>query len=90
MPMELGIHLGARLLGTARHRRKRALILEAKPHRYDAALSDISRAIDEDGLGGGRFSRELVRHADARTSSAVRRERPQQWRTAVVRISGES
>lgn len=42
MPMELGIHLGARLLGTTRHKRKRALILEAKPHRYDAALSDIS------------------------------------------------
>ncbi|MGH8144217.1 MAG: hypothetical protein ACREU2_17095 [Steroidobacteraceae bacterium] len=42
MPMELGIHLGARLLGTPRHRRKRALILEAKPHRYDAVLSDIS------------------------------------------------
>lgn len=42
MPMELGLHLGARLLGESRHRRKRALILEAKRHRYDAALSDIS------------------------------------------------
>ena len=42
MPMELGIHLGARLLGEKRQRRKRALILEAEPHRYDAALSDIS------------------------------------------------
>lgn len=42
MPMELGIHLGARLLGEARHRRKRALILDAERHRYDAALSDIS------------------------------------------------
>jgi len=42
MPMELGIHLGARLLGERKHRRKRALILEAQPHRYDAALSDIS------------------------------------------------
>jgi hypothetical protein len=42
MPMELGIHLGARLFGTGRHRRKRALILEAESHRYDAALSDIS------------------------------------------------
>lgn len=42
MPMELGIHLGARLFGEGRHRRKRALILEAQPHRYDAALSDIS------------------------------------------------
>ena len=42
MPMELGIHLGARLFGEGRHRRKRALILEAQAHRYDAALSDIS------------------------------------------------
>lgn len=42
MPMELGIHLGARLFGSGRHKRKRALILEAQAHRYDAALSDIS------------------------------------------------
>lgn len=42
MLMELGLHLGARLLGEGRHRRKRALILEAEPHRYDAVLSDIS------------------------------------------------
>jgi len=42
MPLELGLHLGARLFGTGRHRRKRALILEARSHRYDAALSDIS------------------------------------------------
>ena len=42
MPMELGLHLGARLLGEARHRRKKALILEAERHRYDAARSDIS------------------------------------------------
>jgi hypothetical protein len=42
MPLELGLHLGARLFGQGRHRRKRALILEATPHRYDAALSDIS------------------------------------------------
>src|SRR5262249_12438748 len=42
MPMELGLHLGARLFGVGRQRRKRALILEAEPYRYDAALSDIS------------------------------------------------
>jgi hypothetical protein len=42
MPMELGLPLGARLLGEARHRRKRALILDAQRHRYDAVLSDIS------------------------------------------------
>ena len=42
MPMELGLHLGARLLGEGRHRRKKALILDAERRRYDAALSDIS------------------------------------------------
>ena len=42
MPMELGLYLGARLLGEARHRRKRALILDAVRHRYKKALSDIS------------------------------------------------
>jgi len=42
MPMELGLHLGARMLGHGRQRRKKALILDAKLHRYDAALSDIS------------------------------------------------
>ncbi|HWJ35701.1 MAG TPA: hypothetical protein VNR70_10555 [Steroidobacteraceae bacterium] len=42
MPLELGIHLGARLLGNAPHRRKRALILECDAHRYDRTLSDIS------------------------------------------------
>jgi hypothetical protein len=42
MAMELGLHLGARLLGQGRHRDKRALILDAKPHRYDQVLSDIS------------------------------------------------
>lgn len=42
MAMELGLHLGARLLGQGRHRRKRALILDAEAHRYDKILSDIS------------------------------------------------
>ena len=42
MPMELGIHIGARLLGDIGQRRKIALILDAVPHRYDKTLSDIS------------------------------------------------
>jgi hypothetical protein len=42
MPMELGIHLGARLLGDGRQQRKKALILESSAHRYDRTLSDIS------------------------------------------------
>jgi hypothetical protein len=53
MPMELGLHLGARLLGEARHRRKRALILDAERHRYDAILSDISgQDIEAHGSAG--------------------------------------
>jgi hypothetical protein len=42
MPMELGLHLRARLLGQGRQRRKKALILDAERYRYDAVLSDIS------------------------------------------------
>ncbi|MGD0191348.1 MAG: hypothetical protein ABSD74_11460 [Rhizomicrobium sp.] len=42
MPLELGVHLGARFLGAGRHRRKKALILESAAHRYDKTLSDIS------------------------------------------------
>jgi hypothetical protein len=42
MPLELGIHLGARLFGDRRQKQKRALILDAELHRYDRTLSDIS------------------------------------------------
>jgi len=58
MPMELGIHLGARLLGEGRHRRKKALILEAQRHRYDAALSDIS---GQDIAAHGNDPNEAIR-----------------------------
>jgi hypothetical protein len=40
--LELGLHLGAKLLGERKHRRKRTLILDAEQHRYDKVLSDIS------------------------------------------------
>jgi hypothetical protein len=42
MPLELGIHFGARWLGAKRHRKKRALVLDSIAHRYDISLSDIS------------------------------------------------
>jgi len=42
MPLELGADLGLRLEGTAVQRRRKTLILDAEPHRYDASLSDIS------------------------------------------------
>jgi hypothetical protein len=42
MPFELGIEFGCRLFGRGRHKDKRSLVLEAEPHRYKAALSDLS------------------------------------------------
>ena len=42
MPLELGADLALRLKGPAAQRRRRTLILDAEPHRYDQTLSDIS------------------------------------------------
>ena len=42
MPLELGADLALRLRGPALHRRRRVLVLDATPHRYDQTLSDIS------------------------------------------------
>lgn len=42
MPFELGVDFGCRLYGRGPQKTKRFLILEAEPHRYRAALSDLS------------------------------------------------
>ena len=42
LPFELGIDFGCRLFGRGRLRDKKSLVLEAEPHRYKAALSDLS------------------------------------------------
>lgn len=44
MPFELGIDFGCRLFGRPRQRDKRTLVLEAKPHRYKASISDLAGA----------------------------------------------
>ena len=44
MPFELGIDFGCRLFGKPRQRDKRTLILEAKPYRYKASISDLAGA----------------------------------------------
>jgi hypothetical protein len=44
MPFELGLDYGGRLFGSAKLRQKVALVLESKPHRYKAAISDLSGA----------------------------------------------
>lgn len=42
MPFELGVDYGCREFGTTSHSDKRLLILEEKPYRYQASLSDIA------------------------------------------------
>jgi len=42
MPLELGAFLGAKRFGTGRHDRKRALVLDREPYRYQRLVSDIA------------------------------------------------
>jgi hypothetical protein len=44
MPFELGIDFGCRFFGNKEQRKKRTLILETKPHRYKASISDLAGA----------------------------------------------
>jgi hypothetical protein len=44
MPLELGIDLGCKRFKRGRWSKKRCLILEAKPFRYKAAISDLSNS----------------------------------------------
>lgn len=44
MPLELGIDIGCQLFGSGGLREKRCLILETKPYRYQAAISDLSNS----------------------------------------------
>src|SRR5512147_1544139 len=42
MPFELGLDLGSREFGRGTARRKRCLILDSEPYRYQRVLSDIA------------------------------------------------
>lgn len=42
MPFELGLDLGAKTFGTTQQKRKQLLVLDAKPYRYQASISDIA------------------------------------------------
>lgn len=44
MPFELGLDYGCRLFGATKFREKMTLVLESKPHRYKAAISDLAGA----------------------------------------------
>lgn len=42
MPLELGLFLGAKRFGDARQKRKRCLVLDREPYRYQQFMSDIA------------------------------------------------
>lgn len=42
MPLELGIFLGAKRFGDEAQRKKRALVLDTEPYRYQAFISDLA------------------------------------------------
>lgn len=42
MPLELGLFLGAKRFGDEKQKRKRCLVLDTKPYRYQAFMSDIA------------------------------------------------
>lgn len=42
MPLELGVFLGAKRFGGAKHKSKSCLILDSIPYRYQAFISDIA------------------------------------------------
>ena len=42
VPLELGLFLGARKLGTQKHQSKKCLILDREPYRYQQFISDIA------------------------------------------------
>jgi hypothetical protein len=58
MPLELGVFLGAKRYGATDQRRKRALILDREPYRYQRLISDI--AGQDIGSHDGEPSRAIV------------------------------
>jgi hypothetical protein len=59
MPFELGLDIGCQLFGGEVMAGKRCLILEEKPYRYQAAISDMSNA---DIYAHGGKAIEAMRH----------------------------
>lgn len=64
MPLELGVFLGARRYGRARHQEKRCLVLDRERFRYQAYLSDLSgqdiRAHGDDPMKAIRAVRDWI------------------------------
>lgn len=72
MPLELGIYLGAKKFGSDQHRKKKCLILDREPYRYQQFISDISgqdiKAHQNDPRIAIRIVRNWIRNASERVT----------------------
>lgn len=80
MPLELGLFLGAKRFGDKTQRRKRALILDLAPHRYQIFISDLAgmdiHAHGGDALRAARETRDWLANVSRRElPSAARIQR---------------
>jgi hypothetical protein len=61
MPLELGLYLGARRFGAGRQRRKRCIIFDRQPYRYQKFISDIAgQDIHSHGGTSARLIEEIA------------------------------
>ncbi|WP_371346962.1 hypothetical protein [Ancylobacter sp. IITR112] len=77
MPFELGLDYGCRQFSGGEHRAKRILILEERPYRYQAAISDLAGCDIQAHAGNFAIAVRKVRNwlvseADIRADGATR------------------
>ena len=71
MPLELGIFLGAKKFGIEAQKRKKCLILDIEPYRYQQFISDIA---GQDIQTHNNSSKEVITHVRNWLRTASRRE----------------
>lgn len=71
MPLELGIFLGAKKFGIETQKRKKCLILDTEPYRYQQFVSDIA---GQDIQAHNNNSREVIMHVRNWLRNTSRRE----------------
>ena len=71
MPLELGVFLGAKKFGIEEQERKKCLILDTEPYRYQQFISDIA---GQDIQAHNNSSREIITRVRNWLRTASRRE----------------
>lgn len=72
MPLELGVFLGAERFGTDEQRKKKCLVLDKEPYRYQKFISDISgqdiHVHNNDPKQAIKIVRDWLRNTSRRTA----------------------